>query len=235
MKKKKNSEQKQQNLRFFILSLIFLLFLTSLILILNLITEQKNPSRDISGKQTQGTIGLMILSRCSQALAPGWNLISTCANNTNKSIENLLSGINYRYVMRWNTTTMAYDIFSPKSSEKPFSELSLNESYFILLYSDEILSISGDNNDNMNIMLVEGWNAPSYPYEFLTNISNYLDSLENNYRYIMKWNRASQEFDIYSPKASSNPFSTISIGEGQFINCYAADILEYNRTKCLNG
>jgi hypothetical protein len=117
----------------------------------------------------------------------------------------------------------------------PFSNLYLNVSYFVLLYSGETLSINGNNNEDMDIPLVIGWNAPSYPYEFSTDLLNYLDTLEGNYRYVMKWNRGNQEFDVYSPRASSNPFSTILIGEGQFINCYAIDTLEYNRTKCLNG
>lgn len=228
--RKKYREYKYMR-NFFLVLAAFLIVLTLFFILFLLIF----PPEPLSGKSTQGTIGLTILGRCSQALSSGWNLFSMCSNATNKSIDSILSGIDYRYIMKWNTTTMSYDIYSPRASEKPFADLKLTDSYFVLLYDGETFSIPGDNNDNMDIGLVTGWDAPSYPYEFSTNVTNYLDSIAGNYRFVMKWNRAAQEFDIYSPRAETNPFTKIFIGEGQFINCYTSDILEYNRTKCLNG
>ncbi len=230
--KKKIGNKKIRTKLTYLIPIILISLLTIYLIFSLKFVSLKTP---ISGKPTDGTVGLTILVSCSQNVISGWNLISLCANSTNKSIQSIMSSMDYRYIMRWNTTTMAYDIYSPRASGNSFIDMNLSEGYFILLYSESTLSVPGENNDNMNISLTTGWNSPTYPYEFTTNISNYVDSIEGNYRYLMKWNRLLQQFDIYSPRASSNPFSTINGGEGQFISCYVQDILEYNRTKCLNG
>ena len=38
-----------------------------------------------------------------------------------------------------------------------------------------------------------------------------------NYRYIMRWNETSQQFDVYSPRAAENPFTEVEENKSYFI------------------
>jgi len=183
--------------------------------------------KTITGKSQIGYVSVTIVPVCTYYIGPGWSFISLCANSTNKSIENIFQNISYRYVMRWNTTRMEYDIYSPRASQNPFNALDVNESYFVLDYDSEMFSAYGPPNEDMNITMVQGWDAPSWPYLFATNVTKYLDS--SKHRYMMKWNTTSQEFLIYSPRATQKPFTKIFKGEGQFIYAYYNHTLIYKQ------
>jgi hypothetical protein len=177
-----------------------------------------------------------VLPVCFIPLEQGWNLISFCTNLTNKSVESALSQINnsYRYVMEWNASSQSFMIYSPLAHSNPFDKFNENLSYFI--YFQEInntnLYCHGNNFGDLNLSLLLGWNTPTYPYEFAANITKYLSTLGGKYKYMMKWDASIQEFMLYSPLAYSNPFETISPGEGQFIGIKDAGgaYLFYNRT-----
>jgi len=188
--------------------------------------------KTITGKGTAGYVSVTIVPVCTFYVGPGWSFFSLCANSSNKSIDNILQNISYRYVMRWNTTRMEYDIYSPRAANNSFDALDVNESYFVLDYSSEMLSIHGPPNEDMNITMIQGWDAPSWPYLFTTNVTKYINS--SKHRYMMKWNTSGQEFMIYSPRASVNPFTKIYKGEGQFIYAYYNHTLEYNQTELKN-
>ncbi|UZE94033.1 MAG: hypothetical protein IB618_00455 [Candidatus Pacearchaeota archaeon] len=184
--------------------------------------------KTITGKGTVGIVSVTIVPVCTFYIGPGWSLLSLCANATNKSVDGVFQNISYRYVMRWNTTRMEYDIYSPRAVNNPFDSLDVNESYFVLDYSSEIFSVFGPPNSDMDIAMVQGWDAPSWPYLFETNVTKYIDSAKH--RYMMKWDLPGQEFDIYSPRAAQNPFTKIYKGEGQFIYAYLNHTLQYNKT-----
>ncbi|MEM5798595.1 MAG: hypothetical protein QXP39_00925 [Candidatus Aenigmatarchaeota archaeon] len=176
-----------------------------------------------------GTVGLNVLQPCSIKFYKGWNLFSVCAQPQNLSVEHILKDIDYRYVLRWNRSRQEFDIYSPRTSQNPFDSFDLNESYFIYFKNDSgWLEISGDEFGDMNISLLVGWNAPTYPYTFSTNISRYLDGI--NWRYLMKWNTSRQEFDIFSNHSATKPFWLIYKGEGQFILMQTEGMLKYNKS-----
>lgn len=184
----------------------------------------------MTGRNVYGHVYLFILPKCSTQFGEGWNFFSLCAEPDNNSVDEILKNISYRYIMRWNTTRREFDVYSPKSAVNPFDELKNNESYFVLLYSPEDFYINGSENPDMNISLIHGWDAPSWPYLFETNVSKYFN--DTAYRYIMKFNTSSQEFMVYSPRAApeARPFSKIFKAEGQFLYTYFDNILKYNKT-----
>ncbi len=184
--------------------------------------------KTITGRGGAGYVSVTIVPVCTFYMGPGWSFFSLCANSTNKSVDSILQNISYRYVMRWNTTRMEYDIYSPRAAQNPFNDLGINESYFVLDYDYEMFSVHGPPNPDMNITMVQGWDAPSWPYLFETNVTKYIDS--SKHRYMMKWDTPIQEFLIYSPRAAQNPFKKIFKGEGQFMYAYYNHTLEYNQT-----
>jgi len=198
--------------------------------------SQKNTITGLTpGTQATATISFRIVSPCTVHLEEGWNLVSFCANLTNKSIDNNLAEINnsYRYILEWNESRQEFDIYSPLASEKPFTMFNENKSYFIYFTNGKYdLDIIGELYNDTNISLIFGWNVPFFPYEFSANITKYLNILEGSFRYLMKWNTTTQKFMIYSPLAAERPFEFINMGEGQFLyinNTFGATLF-YNRS-----
>jgi len=177
-----------------------------------------------------GTIGFVLAGPlgCSISLGEGWSLMSLCSEVSDYNISKVLSGTDYRYVMKWNPDSQSFDIFSPRAASNPFTNFTLNDSYFINILASTIVYPSGSDPGDMAIALAGGWNSPSYPYRFAANVSRYFNS--TTHRYLMKWNSSSQSFIIFSPRSTSTPFGTISRGEGQFLNSYSADTLVYNKS-----
>jgi len=186
--------------------------------------------------QAVGAVDVAVVLACNAPLVQGWNLISVCANISNTSIQSALSSINsdYRYVMEWNESSQEFMVYSPRSMSPPFSNLNLSKSYFVLYLPNATtaLNFNGTEFNDTNLSLIYGWDTPTYPYIFTGNVTKYLNTMANKYRYMMKWNASNQEFVVYSPRAAVNPFYTIGGGEGQFILISDAlgALLRYNKT-----
>jgi len=197
-----------------------------------LIASPQPPLLRVTGLQTSsatGTVGLFILGVCTGPLVQGWNLISLCNDVADSSISSIFSGVNIRYVMRWNETSQEFAIYSPSASSNPFTTLEINRSYMVFL-NDATGSIfpSAGNNPDLNLTLVQGWNAPGFPYEFNSNFTIYFNA--SQHRFLMKWNTTDQEFVIWSPRMAAPPSSLMFVGDGQFIYSDATSTLRYNRT-----
>lgn len=184
----------------------------------------------VQAADDRGTITVTIQEgNCILNFKQGWNLFSFCSELQNTNLLNIFSSIEgkYRYVMKWNLTKQEFDIYSPRAIEKPFSTLDDNESYFIYALEPIKLDVPGVQAGAETRNLVRGWSTPSYPYRFTTLITNMIIEIQENLRYLMKWNTINQEFDIYSKRAIIKPFYDINIGEGQFIYMENSDILNY--------
>jgi hypothetical protein len=207
-----------------------MLILSMSILVISSCSAMAYAMASITGKAVAyGKIFVQILPKCSAELKPGWNLVSLCLNKSGKIDEIFNYNLtNFRYVLRWNEAKAAFDVYSPKATNNPFDATELNESYFILVYNNYSLGYAGSDTGDLAIEMQKGWNNPSWPYEFNASIEKYFNS--SLHRYLMKWNNDKQEFDIYSPLSSSNPFNEIFVGEGQFIFSKIAHTLFYNRT-----
>lgn len=190
---------------------------------------------------TTGMVSLNIITACSFDLGEGWNFISLCANETDKNITTILSSVNQsiRFVMEWDSTAQEFIVYSPRAASPPFSTFNLSKSYFVYYTntSSNSIDLYGPAFDNINLSLQEGWETPAYPYSFSSNVSQYLDTIAGKYLFLQRWNQTDQEFKIYSPLASDNPFYQIPGGEGQFLlitNAGGADLF-YNKTRLENG
>ncbi len=168
-----------------------------------------------TGRAT-GQVGLSVLEPCSVYLEPGWNLFSICSNVSNSSVEAILFGIDYRYVMVWNASNQSFVIYSPRAASNPFDVFDSNWSYFILSNQVGWLQIAGPEWSDVSIDLFYGWNSPAWPYRFDTNVLSYLNSIAGKYRYVMLWNASTQAFEVWSP-LSASPAPNITKGQGQFI------------------
>jgi len=187
----------------------------------------------VKAADQEGIVNVNVIApgNCTLNFKQGWNLFSFCSELQDINLLNILSSIQgrYRYIMKWNTTSQEFDIYSPIAIQKPFTTFDDNESYFIYMYEDKNLNVEGDEAGPEYRNLVTGWSTPSYPYRFTTTISNLISGIIQNFRYLMKWNPTNQEFDIYSKQALIKPFNEINIGEGQFIYVYSNTTLNYQK------
>lgn len=182
--------------------------------------------------QSYGHVGFFIPAPCSIQLKEGWNFISLCAYKNNQSFENVLGSHinNTRYILEWDKTNQNFKVWSPRSNNNPITRFNTNLSYFLYYVNNSTLSVSGTLYDDLNVSLNEGWNTPIYPYASSTNITKLISSINDSFRYLMKWNHSNQQFLIYSSRSTNNPFEKIGKGEGQFIYVYSDDILEQNKS-----
>lgn len=181
-----------------------------------------------------GTASLIIEGACSMDLATNWNFISLCADPSNKTVDSVTQGISgdYDYILKWNATSQAYDLYSVYAASKPFNEFELNSSYFFYMnQAHSGFAIAGNSSPSMNISLINIWNSPSWPYEFTGAVSSYLATINGSWEYLLKWNATAQAYSLYSIYAATKPFTQIFKGEGQFMYINASSAtLEYNRT-----
>ncbi len=193
------------------------------------------PQQPTVTAQATGIVQLSIQSPCSVPLKQGWNLISLCGNSSDKSVNAVLAGTGFQYVLRWNQSNQAFDIFSTQASSNPFTNLEENTSYFVFIPgSNNTLFISGNEFGDMNISLSQGWNGVGFPYIFSANTSKYIDPIPTLI-YVLKWNATSQSYLIFSKNAATNPFSRIFAGEGQLLHTTASATLRYNKTELANS
>ena len=159
----------------------------------------------------------------------GWNLFSFCKNLNDNNLANVLSSISdkYRYVMVWDETQQSFEIYSPRASQNPFTTFNDNYSYFIYMYEQVTLDISGSIPPTEQRNLPEGWTTPAYQYDFSTAVADIFQNTWVNFRYIMKWDNINQEFQIYSKSSSNNPFTQINSKEGRFIYMYDSSTIDY--------
>lgn len=188
--------------------------------------------KTISASNDQGMIVVNILEtgdECTLNLKEGWNLFSFCSKLQEINLQNIFAPIEgkYRYIMKWNVPNQEFDIYSAEASEKPFTILNDNESYFIYMYEPDDLNIFGPEAGSETRNLTQGWTTPSYPYRISRIIETMYSSIMSDLRYIMKWNTNNQEFDIYSKEASEKLFHELNQGEGQFIYMFDNLTLQY--------
>ncbi len=181
-----------------------------------------------------GTVSLTIDSACTFNLATSWNFISFCADPANKTVDNVMQSISgkYDYILKWNATSQAYDLYSVYASSKPFTSIEVNSSYFIYMTQAYTgFAVGGNTSSDMNISLLNKWNSPSWPYEFSEEVSSYLSTINGSWEYLLKWNATTQSYSLYSAYAATKPFTQIFKGEGQFMYVNASSaVLQYNRT-----
>jgi hypothetical protein len=210
-----------------------LLFAIILVIALNLIHFSVLITGHTTNTGAISSIWVLAPAACSFDLLPEWNLISICANPYNASVTDMTSEFSgkYEYVLRWNDTIQAYEVYSIYAIYKPFIDFNNNESYFIYMNDNATWNVRGALRNDINMSLANKWNAPAYPYELTGNVSRYLETIDGQYEYMLKWDEPTQSYSLWSVYAIYKPFNQIFKGEGQFIfvNDTSA-LLKYNKS-----
>lgn len=82
-----------------------------------------------------------------------------------------------------------------------------------------VVDVVGESDCSIN--LKQGWNLFSFCANLDdNNLQTVLLALQDRYRYVMGWDLTEQSFDIYSPRASQNPFTTFNDDKSYFIYMY---------------
>lgn len=199
-----------------VLSVIFVL---NLIVVLSIYLSPENKfSPEITGAAPSGGVSITIEGNSQFIpLQQGWNFISFYLNMQNYSISEVFSSIEgyYAYILGWNSSAQEFDVWSSQGAQE-FTSFNENKSYFVFMTEAKNLSVGGRFYGNKTIVLVQGWEAPDYIYEFPSNITN-TTFYGINFSYMQKWNVSSQEFLVYSHLSSSQPFDKILASEGYLI------------------
>ncbi len=188
-----------------------------------------------SAPEQEGKIIVNVMTGdCVLDFVEGWNLISFCKNLEDTDLTNVLQPLQYpngdpmwRYVMVWNQDEQSFELYSPLSSDNPFSDFNDNLSYFIYMWEPATLEIQGTDPSTEPRDLIEGWTTPAYQYSFETLITDMFQGIMNDLRYLMKWNNINQEFELYSPLSSDNPIDRVYPEEGRFIYMWNPQTITY--------
>ena len=170
-----------------------------------------------------------VIGGCYWRLQPGWDHLAFCVNRTDYSVDSSLLNISgqYRFVLLWNTSTQAFDVYSTRSSRNPFTNLAPNESFFIYYTANQTNLIhTGTFFDNLTILGNRTWNAVPYPFTNETNMST-LVPLLGDFRFLLRWEPNIQSFEIFSPLSSHNVVEYIETGEGYMIYLNTDHVIEY--------
>ena len=178
------------------------------------------------------TTKVMVYGGCYWVVYPGWDYLAFCSNtsNTIEDIENNVGHI--KFILKWNNTKQAFDVYSPRAAENPFNKINYNESFFILFEPSNNSRIVVDNPGNeintLTFNIVTGWNAIPYPYTTPVALTS-ATSPFGDYRFILKWNPVFQKFDVYSSKSATNNLPDINVGEAFFIFMNNNEKVLYNQ------
>lgn len=97
------------------------------------------------------------------------------------------------------------------------------------------INVLGNAEGKCSLNFKTGWNF----FSFCNNLEKTVTaevfaSIYPNIRYILRWNRDKQEFEIYSPKSSKNPITSINDNESYFIYLNYNSDLDVEGTNPLN-
>ena len=167
-------------------------------------------------------------------LYTGWNLISLPLMPEDTSITSLLSPIsgNYSIVWEYNASDTS-DHWKKYDPGVPFENDLINmepgKGYWILMTSDNTLSISGTVPESTDIILKTGWNLIGYNFLDSQPIAEALSSINGNYSIVLAYN-ASDTADHWKKYDPSVPFENdltiVEPGKGYWIMMTSDDILE---------
>ncbi len=157
---------------------------------------------------------------CFWEIVPRWNQLSYCSEKPDYNLSYAFSEIDsqYRFVLKWDSSEQEFEVYSPRAIDNPFDTFYPNETVFIFFENETTKKIEHDEPffESIDFTLIKGWNA--IPYVFLADLN--VDSLANemeDFRFILKWNKFEQKFDVYSPRAVENELEYIYVSEGIFI------------------
>lgn len=168
------------------------------------------------------------LGNCTVSVSQGWNFVSLCSQLSDYQVESVFAPINgsYEYILQWDEIGQEFELWS-RLGQKDFTDLDPDKSQFIFYQgSTTAFNLSGPDYQALSKSLVQGWEAPIYPFTFESTVTG-SQFYSVDFNYMLRWNGVFQEFDIYSPQAQSQGFTTIPPGEGFFIHSDGGQTLNF--------
>ena len=167
------------------------------------LTGGKLPFTHIDGTFTCGSVQTF-----TKPLPEGWNLISLPLTATDNSVDAVLSGVDQNAVKRYDATTK---LFEDAATMDP------GIGYFVHATSASTWSYQGSPVTSTNPGLKSGLNMIGVP-----NCTMSVDSAMGSadYRYVARWDAATQDYEVYNPVAPSafHGFTEMTAGEGYFVS-----------------
>jgi len=164
----------------------------------------------------------------------GWNLISLPLMPDDSNIASVLSPIsgNYSIVWAYNASDTAdhwkkYDPNAPFGND--LKNLEPGNGYWIMMTSDDILSIIGTIPETANVNLLTGWNLIGYNSLESQPITDALSSITGNYSIVWAYDASDtgDHWKKYDPSAPfGNDLTNMEAGKGYWIMMTTDDILE---------
>jgi len=164
----------------------------------------------------------------------GWNLISLPLMPDDSNIASVLSPIsgNYSIVWAYNASDTA-DHWKKYDPNAPFGNDLKNQEpgngYWIMMTSDDILSIIGTIPETANVNLLTGWNLIGYNSLESQPITDALSSITGNYSIVWAYDASDtgDHWKKYDPSAPfGNDLTNMEAGKGYWIMMTTDDILE---------
>ncbi|MGP8328788.1 MAG: cohesin domain-containing protein [Methanosarcinaceae archaeon] len=148
-------------------------------------------------------------------LLEGWNLISLPLAPTDNSTSAVLSGVTYNAVSQYNADT---NLFEDATVMDP------GIGYFVYVTTASTWEYPGDSVSSTSVQLETGLNMIGVP-DCTMSVSDAMGSTE--YRYITRWDAATQEYKVYNPTAPEafHGFTMIEAGEGYFVSSLSDGML----------
>ncbi|MGQ9610183.1 MAG: cohesin domain-containing protein [bacterium] len=156
-------------------------------------------------------------------LQPGWNLISLPINIENTNIDAFLNKISGKYESIWSwdmQNEWKKYIYNAPSWLNDLSMIQPRKGYWIKMFSQATIDISGQELNNQSIQLYKGWNLVGFSSlrqmqvnSALLSITGYYNSIWGYDPYISDW----KKLIIGAPNQINN-LSILKPGEGYWID-----------------
>lgn len=190
-------------------------------------TQEVPMFNTLTGGASQVGIVMVYVMESGQIieLLERWNFVSFFVKFQNKSVDSIFQSINpyYDFILEWNSSAQNFKIWS-RNGQKEFTEINENMSYFIYMNTGKNLTVTNVYFENLTLPLVNGWEAPVYPYKKSSNITG--NQFYNaTFQYILKWNWTDQIFLVYSPQSLTPEFTSIKQQEGYFIKTAGGNLV----------
>ncbi|MCK4459396.1 MAG: hypothetical protein KAU52_06720 [Methanosarcinales archaeon] len=164
----------------------------------------------IANTYQNGTFTCGSVQTFTKPLPAGWNLISLPLTPTDSGVDTVLSGVTQNAVKQYNAVTKEFEAVSTMDP---------GVGYFVHVTESggSTWSYQGAPVSSTNPGLKSGLNMIGVP-NCTMSIDTAMGSAD--YRYVARWNAATQDYEVYNPVAPSafHGFTEMAAGEGYFVS-----------------
>jgi hypothetical protein len=153
------------------------------------------------------------------SLTEGWNLISTSVQPVNNLIQNVLSGIESKYLAVYAYNGTNYEQFIPGEESNTLNRIEPGRGYWIYLEESATLTVEGSPATS-GINLKEGWNLVGFNHSTPLATSSALTSIRGRYDVVYSFNPSKGYLSYSVPDGGE--LTMMRPGEGYWIYANSA-------------